>query len=231
MPSPFPGMDPYLEHAEVWPRFHGQFMGSLYQCLTPNLPDRYRARIVCRNYTNELVLFTSVSREEHSEDYFEIRSRSDGQLIALLDLVSPTNKTMSSGRSAYLATRAEAEHAGAALVEIDLILQGQPTLEVDRSALPPHDYRVTITRAQSPGRFEIYATTIQKRLPKFKLPLRSEDRVCSVDLQDVLQRAYDQGGLQHAIDYSADPPGLENMRREVVDWFREFQAVLLRQES
>ena len=29
MPSPFPGMDPYLEQPEIWADFHGSFLMGL----------------------------------------------------------------------------------------------------------------------------------------------------------------------------------------------------------
>ena len=129
MPSPFPGMDPYLEEDGLWPAFHHQLVLCLYQLLLPGLVDRYRARVGQRHYTTEQALFTSVVREEHHEDYIEIRQRSDGRLITLVDVVSPANKLTTAGRSAYLDTRREGKNAGANLVEIDLVLQGQPTLE------------------------------------------------------------------------------------------------------
>src|SRR5690349_23117090 len=83
MPSPFPGMDPYLEDESLWPSFHHQLVACLYQTLLPGLVDRYRARVVQRHYVIEQVLFTSVTREEHREDYVEIRQRSDNRLITL----------------------------------------------------------------------------------------------------------------------------------------------------
>ena len=129
MPSPFPGMDPYLEDERVWPTFQHQLVSCLYQILLPGLVDRYRARIAQRHYVTEQALFTSVVREEHHEDYIEIRQRSDGRLVTLVDVVSPANKLTTAGRSAYLDTRREGKNAGANLVEIDLVLQGQPTLE------------------------------------------------------------------------------------------------------
>ena len=49
MPSPFPGMDPYLEDEVLWPAFHHQLVLCLYQILTPGLVDRYRARIANRS--------------------------------------------------------------------------------------------------------------------------------------------------------------------------------------
>ena len=44
MPSPFPGMDPYLEHPKLWPAFQHHLLACLYQILLPGLVDRYRAR-------------------------------------------------------------------------------------------------------------------------------------------------------------------------------------------
>src|SRR5262245_17494710 len=57
MPSPFPGMDPYLEDAKLWPVFHHHFVTCLYQILLPGLIDRYRARIAQRQYITEQALF------------------------------------------------------------------------------------------------------------------------------------------------------------------------------
>ena len=64
MPSPFPGMDPYLEDEALWPVFHHQLVMCLYQILLPGLVDRYRARVNQRHYVTEQALFTSVVREE-----------------------------------------------------------------------------------------------------------------------------------------------------------------------
>jgi len=54
MPSPFPGMDPYLEDAKRWPAFHHQFVATLYQLLLPGLVDRYRARVLTRETVSKL---------------------------------------------------------------------------------------------------------------------------------------------------------------------------------
>ncbi len=113
MPSPFPGMDPYLEDEALWPVFHHQLVMCLYQILLPGLVDRYRARVGQRHYLTEQALFTSVVREEHHEDYIEIRQRNDGRLITLIDVVSPANKVTPAGRAAYLDKRKEGKSAAA----------------------------------------------------------------------------------------------------------------------
>ncbi len=201
MPSPFPGMDPFLEEDKLWPSFHHHFVAGLYQILLPNLIDRYRARVGQRQYATEMPLFTSIIREEHCEEFIEIRQRSDNKLITLVDVVSPANKLTSQGRAAYLERRRKARLQHASIVEIDLVLQGQPLLEYSREGLPDWDYAVTVTRAIQPERHEIYTATIQKRLPRFKLPLALDDRDTVVDLQAAFARCYDQAGFGAQIDY------------------------------
>ena len=40
--NPFPGMNPYLEHRDIWPDFHDDLAAQLRGTLGPQLPDRYR---------------------------------------------------------------------------------------------------------------------------------------------------------------------------------------------
>jgi hypothetical protein len=205
MPSPFPGMDPFLEDEKLWPVFRHHLVSCLYQVLLPGLVDRYRARVGERHYATEQALFTSIIREEHQEEFIEIRQRSDGRLVTLVDMVSPANKLTPAGRQAYLDKRGEAQSASANLVEIDLVLQGQPLLDYSREGLPDWNYAVTVTRATQPERHEIYTATLQKRLPRFRLPLASDDRDTVLDLQAAFSRCYDQAGLAARIDYQRDP--------------------------
>lgn len=223
MPSPFPGMDPYLEDDKLWPEFHHALVAGLYQALLPNLVDRYRARVGQRHYVVEQALFTSIIRDEHHEEFIEVRQRSDGRLVTLLDVVSPANKTLSAARSAYLTKRQEAKNCGASLVEIDLVLQGQPTLEYSREGLPDWDYAVTVTRCTQPERFEIYTATLQKKLPRFRLPLAPDDRDSVLDLQTVFTRCYDQGAFGGKIDYDRDPVTTlaDDDRKWLRDWLKQ----------
>src|SRR3954464_1218835 len=45
MPSPFPGMDPYLEDPAFWRDFHSRFINACSELLSDRLPDGYEARI------------------------------------------------------------------------------------------------------------------------------------------------------------------------------------------
>jgi hypothetical protein len=225
MPSPFPGMDPYLEHPKVWPGFHHQFVAALYQLLLPGLVDRYRARVATRQYIAETPLFTSIIREEHSEEFIEIRARSDGRLVTLVEVVGVGNRTTDAGRKAYLHQRTGALSARAGVVEIDLLTQGKPTLDYNRDGLPEYDYAITVTRGTAPDRFEIYTAAVSKRLPKFKLPLAADDRDTVLDLQVAVARAHDQGNFAKQVDYSGPlPPDVKmsaESRKWVEDWLKQ----------
>jgi hypothetical protein len=223
MPSPFPGMDPYLEEDRLWPSFQHGLVICLEKMLQPGLVDRYRDRVGQRTYVTEQILFTSVAREEHHEEYLEIRQRGDGRVVTIVEVVSPTNKTTAEGRRAYLDKRQSGRAAGANLVEIDLLLQGPPMLEYSREGLPDWDYAVTVTRSTQPERYEIYTSTLQKRLPKFRLPLAADDRDTVVDLHQVFNRCYDQGDFASQIEYAAAPsvPLGEEDRLWLEEWLKQ----------
>jgi hypothetical protein len=200
-------MDPYLEAPSLWPVFQHNFVACLAEVLLRSLGDRYRLRPGTRTYVNEQVLFTSILKEEHREEFLEIRQRSSGRLISVMDLVSPTNRTTPAGRREYLAKRDEFRRMGAHLVEIDLVLQGQTCLDISPDGLPEWDYAVSVCRAGQADRYEIYTTTLRKRLPRIRLPLTAEDRETVVDLQAILTRCYDLA-FAGQIDYQKNPPVL-----------------------
>lgn len=58
MPTPFPGMDPYLERLDLWPDVHNRLVVLLADDLAPRLRPRYYVSIEERTYsvsTGELV--------------------------------------------------------------------------------------------------------------------------------------------------------------------------------
>jgi hypothetical protein len=205
MSMPFPGMDPYLEDDRYWPAFQHQLVHTLFQMLMPGLLERYRARVNQRHYVSEQALFTSIVREEHTEAFLEVRQRSDGRLITLVDVISPANKTTPQGRQAYLQRRKEAKEQRVNLVELDLVLQGPPLLDQLREELPNWDYAVLVSRWTQPDRYEVYSATLPKRLPRFRVPLAADDRDTVLDLQTAVARAYDQGDFAAKLDYTRPP--------------------------
>ncbi|MDY6806712.1 MAG: DUF4058 family protein [Cyanobacteriota bacterium] len=62
MPSPFPGMDPYLEHPELWPGVHLFLISFLAQSLSPQLRPVYSVSVEVRMYetTDEQSLLVGI---------------------------------------------------------------------------------------------------------------------------------------------------------------------------
>lgn len=50
MPSPFPGMNPYLEHPALWAGVHMLLIAALAESLTPQLRPKYRVAVEVRMY-------------------------------------------------------------------------------------------------------------------------------------------------------------------------------------
>lgn len=53
MPSPFPGMNPYLENSELWPEVHHRLITALAIALQPQLSPNYRVAIEKRTYLSD----------------------------------------------------------------------------------------------------------------------------------------------------------------------------------
>jgi hypothetical protein len=73
MPSPFPGMDPFLEDPALWPDVHNSLIGVIREFLVRRLSDKYYARIEERVYISDeddpgrAVLIPDVRVGQHSE--------------------------------------------------------------------------------------------------------------------------------------------------------------------
>lgn len=50
MPSPFSGIDPYLEHPDLWPGVHHWLISEIARWLSPKLRPKYRVAVEVRMY-------------------------------------------------------------------------------------------------------------------------------------------------------------------------------------
>ena len=64
MPTPFPGMDPYLEHPRLWPDVHNGLIADLRNTLAPQLRPRYYVALEERTYLAEPAGLAFVSRPD-----------------------------------------------------------------------------------------------------------------------------------------------------------------------
>ena len=53
MPSPFPGMNPYLEDPKIWPEIHHRLIVAIADAMNPQLRPRYRIGMEERVYIRD----------------------------------------------------------------------------------------------------------------------------------------------------------------------------------
>jgi hypothetical protein len=237
MPSPFPGMDPYLERH--WRDVHLPLIAEARRALNHTLP----ADLVARSEERVFVelddgrmrnvmpdvrvvedrpgparpegsaaaagatvagpVFLALASDPIKERFLEIREADGGPVITAIEFVSPTNKLAGAGRDAYLQKRAEFMDSESNLVEIDLTRVGDWVRLMQPYVVLP-EYRASIRRATRPERAELYPITLLQRLPVIPIPLRKTDADVYLDLQGLVDRAYEDGRYDR-VDYARPP--------------------------
>jgi len=249
MPSPFPGMDPYLEEPRRWPDVHQRLITYIADALQPAIRPRYHARMGERVYimnppraiapdiflvarpqpdvggrlvrepaaryqaqTSEadVPVLITMPPVEYREPFVEI-VQGDGELVTVIEVLSPANKTPGEGHRQYRRKQEQLLASDLHLVEINLLAAGLPTLFVAQSELvtlplvPPHRYLISVRRGSAPDRFETYPILLPGRLPRIRVPLRTPDPDVVLDVQAVFDQCYDNGDYADLIDYREDP--------------------------
>jgi len=110
MPSPFPGMDPYLEAPQGWLGFHNDLAAEIRAALNRLIQPRYYAELDSyvlvsqpqppRGETGSAVTTAAPAPAESRVpleitiylDRVEVRTTGVGQLITLIEILSPANK-------------------------------------------------------------------------------------------------------------------------------------------
>lgn len=140
------------------------------------------------------------------ETWLEVRRVTDGDVVTVLEVLSPTNKAQGEGRRLFEAKRLATLGTRTSWVEIDLLRAGEP-MPV-HGAPPTGDYRVLVSRGDRRPRADLFVFSVRDPIPRFRLPLRPGDEEPEVDLGAVLADLYDHAAYDLSIDYAADaaPP-------------------------
>jgi hypothetical protein len=134
-----------------------------------------------------------------------------GRVVTVIEFVSPTNKRAGDGLKKYQEKQRECVDAGVNLVEIDLTRSGERHLLVPTSQVPPEArttylacaYRAWAKRGSNTvGQFELYGLPLRARLPGIRIPLRETDADAALDLQALVNLAYEAGAYARGIDYT-----------------------------
>lgn len=237
MPSPFPGMNPYLEQPALWPDFHTKFLVEFSERLVSVIRPKYFVLLERHVFVQEppgettslrlrpdLLVATSrpadeggvavldvvapvqvehLAQEVERVAYLEIRETRSGELVAVVELLSPSNKR--EDRLTYLARREKVLGSAAHLVEIDLLRGGRPMPEADR---PPCSYSVLVSHADGRPRAGFWPIGLRDPLPEIPVPLRRPDPPAKLDLQAILHRVYDASAYEDFIYEGTPDPSL-----------------------
>jgi hypothetical protein len=233
-------MDPYLEHPVLWPGIHHGLIHNLATQLQPLIEPRYVARVEQRVYfegpdrqvipdlqvhplrpgggpavaerATDAPLVLEVNELEVQETYIEIVDLYANQkLVALIEVVSPTNKRPGPGRRSYRRKQRQTLARDCHLIEIDLLRQGRPVVSAPQRRLReqfPHDYLVCVNRWPKRHLFELYPRRLRERLPRVRLPLARPDPDVPMDVQAALEQVYWEGRYMRTVRYDqpCEPP-------------------------
>jgi len=138
--------------------------------------------------------------EPHPQRHLVLIHRPTGQVVTVMELLSPWNKSATEeGFDAYLRKREELLASHAHLLELDL-LRGGRRLPMSKP-LPPGDYYAFIGRTQRRPRGQVIAWSLRAPFPLIPVPLLPEDPEVSLDLAAAFQRAYEPALYDRRLPY------------------------------
>ena len=242
MPTPFPGMDPYLERAGLWEEVHTRLIVAMADALGPQVRPKYRVGVEQRTYLAVMtpdeyelvgkpdVLVSAPRRqaqpvqatatavgiapkvaqlpmpEEVTERYLEVRDVVTGEVITVIELLSPTNKLTRDGRRQYARKRLQVLGSATHFIEIDLLRAGEPFPFRVQDDNAQSDYRMIVSRAQDRPQAAVYLFTIRDPIPDIPVPLHPGDAEPSLALNRLVHDVYDRAGYDLTVDYQQAPP-------------------------
>lgn len=252
MKSPFPGMDPYLEHHALWPDVHNRLITAVADYLSGKVAPAYYVGVESRAYIMkpdgdaflgrpDIAVVSPVTTRlvdpaaaaavqdvnvlevdlplgmEINHYYLEIRSVQTHELVTLIELLSPVNKTSKTGRADYLEKRYEALMSLTNYVEIDLLRAGDP-MPVDPQIVS--DYRILVSRGRiRRQKAQLYAFRLRAAIPDFSLPLQPGDEEPVVPLNQIVHDLYSRARFDLRINYTQPP--IPPLSEEDAAWARE----------
>jgi hypothetical protein len=234
MPNPFPGMNPYLEDPAHWPDFHRRIINAIGNALMLSLPYGFANRTNERVYQDGWDVISpgqgervmpqapaaqgldydppirlSFSPRMVREAFVEVRTADASKQVAIIEVLNHADKTPESGREEYQRQQNKVKNSLVHLVEIDLLRGGAYTVAPDergtRARAGHFDYIVSLHRGGDGEIYDVWPVTVRERLPRLSIPLTEEVRPVVLDLQDIVNRIYEDGVLEKGIRYDRDP--------------------------
>lgn len=201
MPSPFPGMDPYVESAENFRDLHSSLIFLIREVLNASLPKGYIARGTQLVWVDDelhrepdvgvfggdtppesagdlamlagaVAVAEQPTPEPWEQPYLEILTTEGKRLVTMVEVLSLSNKRAGdNGRTSYRQKQQECRLAGVNMVEIDLLRGG-----VHTTAAPLPELR----RAIGPIDYHACVMTSGSPTRYYAVPIRLTGRLPAV---------------------------------------------------
>ncbi len=235
MPSPFPGMNPYLEQAAVWQDFHERFLPAMADFLGGQLAPNYIVKV------EEHIYLHDTEAEERQlvgrADVAVSEGKPGSGGVSLADLAAPASvwkSQLDSYRQSYIEILDRRSRQLITVVELlslenkllnrelyiykqDSILNSEVHLvEIDLlrggprmpwEDMPECDYYALVSRELERPRAGIWPLKLRDRLPVIPIPVKPEHAEARLALQAILHRVYDAAHYERYIyDIQPEPP-------------------------
>lgn len=252
MPSPFPGMDPYLEDPSLWPDVHHELISVARELLLAQLRPKYFVQIDERLYlandndeARGVIIPDLRVREvgygrmrgagtlvaapgfqlaygfefDVRESFIKVIDREVNGVVTVIEILSPANKVNgSAGKRNYDEKRRDVLDGRTNFVEIDLLREGEPLARPLFGGTK--DYMAQVWRFTKDDRLRhIWPMSIREPLKVIPVPVRPEDPDALLDLQNMLNIAYERAAYDLRVDYRQKP--IPPLKGDAADWTKE----------
>ena len=137
-------------------------------------------------------------------------------LITTIELLSYSNKHAGRARRDYENKRAQILASETHFAEIDFLRAEKPMPMQLSYGVPPSDYRILVSRAETRPEAELYPFGVRDVIPLFHLPLQEDDAEPLVNLFEILNQVYERGSYDRRVDY--DIPPQPQLNEQDAEW-------------
>jgi uncharacterized protein DUF4058 len=235
MPSPFPGMDPYLDRQPHWRDLHHRLITAISDALAPQVAPDYYVAIEERVTTRE--------ERVREPDAATVSTRpviisSSGVAVAEAPASTANRVTLpryETVREGYLEIRDVAHHFVVTAIEVlsptnKLPSDGRQEYEKKRRAVlssvtslieiyplragqpmrmeppPISDYRILVSRGWEHPEASLRPFSIREAIPPITVPLQWNEAEVSLSIGELLAQVYDRARYDLRLDYKLPPP-------------------------
>lgn len=235
MPSPFLGMNPFLENPQIWHGFHQRFVTAMANQLTAQLRHQYIVLIEEHIYLHEVEESRGLFAGRADLAVAEANAAPAGPSLSTIDapVVGVLSETLDEEGLGYLEIRTR-NHELVTVIELLSPANKRPgpdreqylvkrrrilkspahLVEIDLlrawprmpvEPVPACDYLIFISQSEVRPRVGLWPCRLRQPLPSVPIPLRGAS--CSLDLQSLMHQVYEAAGYEdYLYELPIDPP-------------------------